>query len=119
MIDNIDHFFRELYGNFNKRNIEPVISNMTDDVKWANGMDGGYVYGHAGVESYWIRQFSMVNSNVTPLEISKENNTVKIKVQQVVHDLAGNQLADEIVYHFFRLRDDKITEFSTGEKGEV
>jgi hypothetical protein len=26
---------------------------MTDDVKWANGMDGDYVYGHEAVKDYW------------------------------------------------------------------
>jgi len=41
--------FRELYENFNNRQIDLVMSKMTTDVKWANGMDGGYVYGHEGV----------------------------------------------------------------------
>ncbi len=45
-MEEINTFFRELYSNFNERKIESVISKMTDKVKWANGMDGGYVYGH-------------------------------------------------------------------------
>ncbi len=28
------------------REIHLVISKMTDDIKWANRMDGGFVYGH-------------------------------------------------------------------------
>ena len=63
---------------------------MTDDVKWANGMEGGYVYGHDAVRDYWTRQFTMVTSNVTPLEIETENGISKIKVHQVVNDLNGN-----------------------------
>jgi hypothetical protein len=89
---------------------------MTSDVKWANGMEGGYVYGHDGVEQYWKKQFTMVSSNVTPVEIKIDGNEVKIKVHQVVHDLKGNLLGDEIVYHHFLLRDDKIAEFDIGEK---
>ncbi len=115
-MDSLNNFFQELYKNFNDRKIDPVISQMTEDVKWANGMEGGYVYGHNGVREYWTRQFTMVSSKVTPLEIDAENETVKIKVHQVVHDLNGKLLADEIAYHFFHLRGNKIAEFDIGEK---
>ena len=115
-MDNLDMFFQELYTNFNERKIEPVIAAMADDVKWANGMDGGYVYGHTGVREYWTRQFTMVRSRVTPFKINTGNDVVTIKVHQVVHDLNGVLLADEIVDHFFHLQDGKISEFDIGEK---
>lgn len=115
-MNNLDNFFEELYQNFNDRKIDIVISKMTDDVKWANGMEGGYVFGHAGVKEYWTRQFTMVSSHVTPVKIEMEDNAVKIKVHQVVHDLNGMLLADEFVYHFFRLAADKIAAFDIGEK---
>lgn len=111
-----EKFFRELYKNFNDRKIELVISNMTDNVKWANGMDGGYVYGREAVRDYWTRQFAMVSSNVTPLEIKTDKGVIKIKVHQVVYDLEGNLLADEFVYHFFHLQGNKIAVFEIGEK---
>ena len=41
---------------------------------------------------------------------------VKIKVHQVVHDLNGKLLADEIVYHYFHLENEKIISFEIGEK---
>jgi hypothetical protein len=115
-MDNINSFFQELYKHFNERKIDLVITHMTDDVKWANGMEGGYVYGHNGVREYWTRQFAMVSSKVKPLEIDKEDRVVKVKVHQVVHDLDGKLLMDEIVYHFFYLRDGKVAEFDIGEK---
>jgi len=111
-----ENFFKELYKNFNDRKIDMVISKMTDNVKWANGMDGGYVYGHDAVRDYWTRQFTMVSSNVSPLEIEPGDEIVKIKVHQVVHDLNGNLLADELVYHIFHLRKNKIALFEIGEK---
>jgi hypothetical protein len=111
-----DTFFKDLYKNFNDRHIDLVISHMTDDVTWANGMEGGYVYGHDNVRQYWTRQFRMVSSKVTPLEITVENATAKIRVHQVVYDLNGKLLADETLYHFFNMRDNKIAEFNIGEK---
>jgi hypothetical protein len=110
-METIGHLFQELYKNFNNRHIDLVISQMTTDVKWANGMDGGYVYGHEGVREYWTRQFKIVKSQVTPLKIDVENETVKIKVHQVVHDIQGNLLADVMIDHHFYLTNGKISEF--------
>lgn len=115
-MDSVNNLFQELYKKFNDRKIDMVISKMTDDIKWANGMDGGFVYGHNGVRDYWTRQFTMVNSKVTPLQIDEENDVVKIKVHQVVRDLNGELLADEIVFHYFHLQNNKIAEFNIGEK---
>ncbi len=112
----ITDLFHELYKNFNNRQIDLVISQMTPDVKWANGMDGGYVYGHEAVREYWIRQFKIVNSQVTPIKIDVENDSVKIKVHQVVHDLEGNLIADDLLYHHFYLTGGKISKFVIGEK---
>ena len=115
-MDSNNMFFQDLYENFNERKIEIVISKMADNVKWANGMEGGFVYGHEGVKEYWTRQFKLIKSNVTPLEIEVENETAKIKVHQVVYDLNGKLLADELVYHYFQLADNKIVSFEIGEK---
>ena len=110
-MEDIKIFFKSLYTNFNNRNIDLVIANMAGNVQWANGMDGGYVYGHDGVRAYWKKQFEIVSSNVTPLEIIEENGIIKIKVWQVVHDVNGNLLSDNIVYHLFALKKGKITRF--------
>lgn len=115
-MDKLHQFFQELYQHFNEHEIEPVIGQMTEDVKWANGMEGGYVYGHEGVRVYWTRQFALISSKVSPLEISEDNGVIKIKVKQVVHDLDGKLLADETVYHIFHLRDGKIAQFDIGER---
>ena len=111
-----ENFFQDLYKDFNDRKIDLVISKMTGDVKWANGMDGGYVHGHDAVKDYWTRQFTMVSLKVSPLEIEAGKDIVKIKVHQVVHDLNGNLLADELVYHLFHLQENKIAVFEIGEK---
>lgn len=109
-------FFKELYRNFNERNIEAVIAQMNDDVQWANGMEGGYVYGHDGVREYWTRQFTMVNAQVTPVTVKQEHGMVIIKVRQVVHDLDDNLLVDEFVQHIFHLDNNKISAFHIGGK---
>ncbi|MEK7253714.1 MAG: nuclear transport factor 2 family protein [Bacteroidota bacterium] len=109
---NVNELFQTLYQNFNARNIDLVIAQMSEDVKWADGMEGGFVFGHEEVREYWTRQFKMVSSSVTPLEIKNQNDWVEIKVRQVVHDLQGNLLANEMVTHIFRMSKGKIAEFN-------
>lgn len=110
-MDNFEQFFQALYKDFNARNIEAVIAHMHENVKWANGMEGGYVHGHAGVREYWTKQFTLISSNVTPIEIAAENGKARIKVHQVVHDVQENLLLDEVVYHVFSLQNGKVSQF--------
>ena len=112
----IKSFFKNIYQYFNERNIELVIDNMTDDVQWANGMEGGYLHGRDAVREYWTRQFGLINSKVVPLQMKGDRDVIKIKVHQVVHDLNGNLLADEIIEHYFHLRNGSITRFDIGDK---
>jgi len=48
--------FLNLYDAFNRREFEKILSMMQPDVKWANGMEGGFVYGRDAVREYWRKQ---------------------------------------------------------------
>lgn len=109
-----DTFFTELYEHFNARNIDWVIDHMIAEVMWANGMEGGHVYGHDGVREYWTRQFTQVNAKVEPTRIIMENGRAVIEVHQLVYDLEGKLLADQWVEHIFELEGDKIKRFDIG-----
>jgi SnoaL-like protein len=115
-MSNTTNFFETLYKNFNDRKIDSVIESMTEDVKWANGMEGGFVYGHEGVRTYWTKQFNQLSSRVKPLKIEADKDIVKIKVHQVVHDLNGNLLSDDIVDHIFHMHGEQVAEFDIADK---
>src|ERR1700746_3437932 len=51
---------KRIYDRFNARDIQGVLTVLTDDVAWANGMDGGHVYGREAVREYWKRQWAIV-----------------------------------------------------------
>lgn len=102
-MDNRD-LLRKAYADFNARHIDAVLAAMDPDVEWANGMDGGHVYGHEAVRAYWTRQWSMLDPHVEPLEIEPdEEGRLVVKVHQVVKDLQGNVLVDTIVHHAYRV----------------
>ena len=66
-MDNDVKVLERIYDRFNARDIDGVLPVLTDDVAWANGMDGGHVHGREAVREYWTRQWSMVSPHVEPV----------------------------------------------------
>lgn len=105
-------FLKRMYRSFNARNMEDVLASLHEDVMWANGMEGGYVYGRDGVRSYWTRQWAMIDPHVEPVGFSKGPQLeVIVEVHQVVHDLNGGLLVDQMVGHIFTIDDGLIRRF--------
>ena len=98
-----------IYAAFNARDIDAVLATFHPAVDWPNGMEGGRVHGHAGVREYWTRQWKILDPRVEPQRIDEEEGggTV-VEVHQVVHDLAGNKLVDQIVQHVYSIKDGLI-----------
>lgn len=108
-----------IYERFNARDIDGVLSSLTDDVAWANGMDGGHVHGHEGVRDYWTHQWAVVSPHVEPKTFHQiENGVIAAEVIQTVLDLNGQPLTgqthglkDKTVKHIFSMHNGKITRF--------
>lgn len=102
---------KDVYRDFNARRMEEVLARMSPEVVWPNGMEGGFVFGHEGVRSYWTRQWSLIDPHVEPMEITPdERGRWVVKVHQVVRDLEGKLLADKIVYHAYQIEDSLIAQ---------
>jgi ketosteroid isomerase-like protein len=97
------------YAAFNRRDIEGALSLMCPDVDWPNGMEGGRVQGCGEVRDYWRRQWTILDPHVEPIRMEDDNagNTV-VDVHQVIRDLSGNILKDQIVKHVYSFRDGLI-----------
>jgi ketosteroid isomerase-like protein len=103
---------KRIYDRFNARDMETVLAAMHEDVTWANGMEGGHVHGREGVRSYWTRQWAMINPHVEPVGFSATpDGEIVVEVHQIVRDLEGNLLVDQMVGHIFRLEDGFIKRF--------
>ncbi|HWG20553.1 MAG TPA: nuclear transport factor 2 family protein [Terracidiphilus sp.] len=97
------------YRDFNARRLDAVLARMRRDVVWPNGMEGGFVHGHAGVRDYWTRQWAMIDPHVEPIGIEEdEAGRLVVNVHQVVRDLAGQVLVDTMVRHAYVVRDGLI-----------
>jgi hypothetical protein len=94
------------YQDFNARRIDEVLARLHPDVEWANGMEGGHVFGREAVREYWTRQWRILDPHVDPLRIEPdETGRFVVEVHQVVRDLEGNVLVDTTVHHAYRFAD--------------
>lgn len=109
-------FLQNLYDAFNTREIETIISAMHPDVKCANGLEGGFVYGRDAVREYWTEQFASIQPELKTLkfEIDADGRNV-VTVHQVIKDLQGNLLADATLHQTFTIEDGLISIYEIGE----
>jgi len=98
------------YAAFNARDVDTVLAMMHPDVDWPNGMDGGRVRGHAAVRAYWTRQRALIDPRVEPRGfVAEADGRVAVAVHQVVRDLAGKILKEDMVQHVYAFEGGLIT----------
>jgi SnoaL-like domain len=111
-----EEILTQLYNGFNARDMESVLTKMHPEVVWANGMDGGYVYGREGIRSYWTRQWAIIDPHVEPTRFSSgADGATEVEVHQTVRDLQGNVVIDKMVGHIFRIEDGLVVRFDIRE----
>ncbi len=97
------------YREFNARNVDAVLALMQPDVDWPNAIENRREIGRENVREYWIKQWQMLDPHVEPVGFSddREGRTI-VDVHQVVQDLEGKVLVDQIVQHVYTIRDGLI-----------
>ncbi|HXA56048.1 MAG TPA: nuclear transport factor 2 family protein [Candidatus Acidoferrum sp.] len=97
------------YRAFNEREIDKILGLMRPDVDWPNGMEGGRLQGRDSVRQYWLRQWSAIDPRVEPVRFERvDPRRIIVHVHQVVRNLAGEVLVDQMVRHQYALRDGLI-----------
>jgi hypothetical protein len=110
-MDRDEQMIHKIYNCFNNRDMEGVFAELTDDVAWANGMEGTHIHGKDAIRD-WAHQWSVVDPHVEPLKIAKAaDGSLVVDVHQVVKDLEGRTLIDETVIHAFRLDGGRVQRF--------
>ena len=113
-------FLQNLYDAFNKREIETIIALMRSNVKWANGLEGGFVHGRDAVREYWTNQFKAIQPELETLKFeTDEQNRNVVTVHQIIKDLQGNVLADMEVRQIFTIEDGLVSLYEIGETDTI
>lgn len=100
----VEQLLERTYAAFNARDSDRALAAMHPDVAWPNRMEGGHVHGHPGIREYWARQWGLIDPRVEPRGFAWEpDGRVAVDVHQVVRDLSGKVVKDEMVRHVYRL----------------
>jgi hypothetical protein len=103
------HLIERAYAAFNARDIDAAVALMQPDIDWPNGWEGGYVHGLDAVRDYWTRQWAAINPSVEPVRFSADaEGRIVVDVHQIVRDLAGAVLADQMVQHVYLLENGRV-----------
>ncbi|PSF33900.1 nuclear transport factor 2 family protein [Aphanothece hegewaldii CCALA 016] len=108
-------FLQNLYEAFNKGDLETIISVMHPDVKWANGVEGGFVYGRNAVREYWTNQYKVIQVQLETLKFeTDEHNRDVVTTHQIVRDLQGNLLFRATIQQIFTIENSLISLYEIG-----
>jgi hypothetical protein len=99
----------EMYDKFNARDMDAVLARLHEDVSWPNGWEGGWLTGREAVRDYWTRQWAAINPKVEPVSFEDDDSgRIVVGVHQVVRDLEGNVMSDNLVDHVYEIADGLI-----------
>ena len=66
---------------------------MHPDVKWANGLEGGFVYGRDAVREYWTNQFKAIQPELETLKFETDEQESKRRHRSSNHQRFTGQCA--------------------------
>jgi hypothetical protein len=99
----------QIYSAFNRRDIDAALALMSENVDWPKASEGGRVIGKEEIRAYWTRQWAEFDPHVEPVEVTeRDSGRTDVRVHQLVKDLRGNVLSDQIVLHVFQFADGLI-----------
>ena len=111
-----DNLIRETYAAFNRRDIDVALARMTDNIDWPKASEGGRVVGKDEIRAYWTRQWSEFDPHVEPLGIADlGDGRFDVQVQQLVKDLHGGVLSNQVIVHTFTVANGLIASMSISE----
>ena len=94
VLRNLGHLIRASYNSCSENDKRRMMEKY--------GMEGGHVHGHEAVRDYWTRQWKLINPIVEPTGFQPdENGRIVVTVYQVVRDLEGNLMVDQMVQHVY------------------
>lgn len=106
---------KDLYAAFNRRDAEFVIEKMSPEVRWPRAFEGDFVSGQAAVKEYWKHQWREIDPTVEPESITElDDGRFDVAVRQVVKNLEGEVLADDVVHHLYKFDGGLIVSMEVG-----
>lgn len=106
----------QAYSAFNRRDIDGALAVMSENVNWPKASEGGRVVGKEEIRAYWTRQWAEFDPHVEPIEVTdREAGRTEVKVHQLVRNLNGDLLSDQVLLHVYTIANGLIERMDIGE----
>ena len=93
-------FLEHAYQLFNERDIDSLLSMVTDDVEWPDVANRAVLRGKEAMRRYWDAQFAVGDPRVTPTAFIEAGDDVVAVVDQRIFDFEGQLLVPPtVVFH--------------------
>ena len=113
---NTQALIAQAYSAFNRRDIDGALAVMSESVDWPKASEGGRVVGKDEIRAYWTRQWAEFNPTVEPIDVTeREAGRAEVKVHQLVRNLRGDILSDQMVLHVFTIANGLIERMDISE----
>jgi hypothetical protein len=110
-MNNGTELIKHLYEDFNARRTDSILAKLTEDVMWANGMEGGYVHGHKDLRKYWERQWATLNPQIKAVGFSKTEDGSILVDALFSGETPEQEFKDMPARHVFHIKDGLVSRF--------
>ena len=89
-------------------------------MSWPKASEGGKVIGKEEIRAYWTRQWAEFDPHVIPSPSPKTPaGKLRVRVHQLVRNLAGDTLFDGEVLHIFTMQDSLIAAMDLSDEASA
>ena len=96
------------YKLFNDRDVDALLSMMTDDVEWPDVTNGVVLHGKEALRLYWEGQFMATDPRVRPIAFIPAGDDLVAVVTQRNLDHQGQVLMPTLVFHRYTFYDERV-----------
>jgi len=99
-----------LFDAYNRRDFTAFSAGLHAQIDWPDQTRGGRMVGLAALEDYWALNDAVIRVEVTPIGFTRlPDGRVRVRVNQVVSNLAGGLWSDLQVLHDYSFRDGLVS----------
>lgn len=104
---------------YNARDADGILALVSEDVSWPDGRTSDpnkRLSGHPELRKYWRDQWEVTRTVDTPIEaIELPDGRIKVRLDQIVKTVAGEEVSRGTYEYFFTIRDGLITRLDIKE----
>lgn len=107
--EQLNDMLKFVYQLFNKREVNRLLDFTSKNINWENSITGENIHGYDNFLNYLIQQQNTNSLYFEPIAfVDNDDNTITVKVKQIIKDSEDNILSESIVHHRYKIEESII-----------